>query len=221
MIRFIGVFFTTFVLLHSCSDDLSKDSQMEFASVYVNESGEAEYFTLDSQETLYVVKSQTAYKPKNERVFIQYKMLSDNYMGFSTAIELENYIYDIPTKDIVFVPESETVKQDSIGYDPVNLLAGQAKGNFITLRFQYKMSGDRTQTFSLIQRNEFVDFTQPIELEFRHNYDDDKPNYVSNDAYMCFDIKPYLENSRNLVFKINWVDYDSNPQYLLVPYNKQ
>ena len=208
------------LILFSCSDDISKDTISNFASVYTSADGKAEYFTLDDNQTLYVVKSETDYNPVNPRVYIQYKKLEDDYAGFSSAIQLVGYIYDIPTKELTYVSESNQLAQDSIGYNAVDLVSAVAKGDFITLRFKYKMSGDKKQLFSLLEDYSTIDASKPIALTFRHNILNDKEDYMSTDNYICFNIKKYLSFQNQLVFKIAWVDYDGNIQYLLVPYRK-
>lgn len=204
----------------SCSDDISKDTISDFASVYTNSDGSARYFVLDDNKSLYIVKSKTDYKPINQRVFIQYKNLQDDYAGFDKGIELLNYIYDIPTKEIVYIPQSDQQLQDSIGHNAVDLISGTAKGNYLTLRFKYKMSGNKAQLFSMLQDTENVDFTKTIDLQFRHNVLEDNENYMSTDVYICFDIRNYLKNPNQLVFNIEWLDYEGETQYLLVPYRK-
>lgn len=217
--RFLLLCLLLFILL-SCSDDVSKDTISDFASVYTNSDGSAEYFVLDDAKSLYIVKSNTNYKPINQRVFIQYKNLQDDYAGFDEGIELLNYIYDIPTKEIVYIPQSDQQLQDSIGNNAVDLISGIAKGNYLTLRFKYKMSGDKTQLFSMLQDTETIDFGKTIDLQFRHNVLEDKENYMSTDVYICFDIKKYLKNPNQLVFNIAWLDYEDETQHLLVPYRK-
>ena len=206
--------------LFSCSDDISKDTVSTFASVFTNNDGTAQYFLLDDNQTLFVVKSDTDYKPVNPRVYIQYKKLSDDYAGFSEGIQLLNYIYDIPTKELMYVPESDVAMQDYVGHNAVDLVSAVAKGNFVTLRFKYKMSGNKAQAFFLLEDSESIDPSKPINLSFRHNVLDDLENYMSTDVYMCFNIEKYLKYMNELVFDIAWLDYEGNTQHLLVPYRK-
>lgn len=226
MKHLIGVVFGLIILilsLTSCSDDkISKDAQRSFATVYVDKKGEAQYFMLDNQTSLYVVKSETNYVPKYPRVFIDYTLLDADYLNFDYAIRLNGYIYDILTKSIAYVDPDNQVLQDSIGYNAVNVVSAFAKGNYITLRFNYKKAGLSSQLFTMLAVDENIDANsqQPVQLSFRHNIEEDEENYFDTDTYICFNIseyvKSYAQADTPLVFNISWTDYEGAEQQLLL-----
>lgn len=217
-----SIVLVTILFFSSCTDEkLSKDNQQSFATVYTDEKGEAQYFILDNSTSLYVVKSETNYKPTNQRVFIDYLLLDTDYANFDYAIRLNGYIYDILTKPIAYVPADDKIAQDSIGYNAVDIISGFAKGDYITLRFKYKMAGESGQLFTMLAANKTINENGklPIKLMFRHNIEKDKENYLSKDTYICFNIKEYVKayaNNPNLSFDMSWTDLDGKEQSLLL-----
>lgn len=234
------ILFFLFMLLYSCSNNPShKNKNYSFATIDSREeSGEVRSFIIDDCNfKSFVAEKETTYKPHNPRVFIEYSRIGFLEGSKEEQIKLERYIYDILTKKIDTISSDNTVLQDSIGHDGVDIISGFAAGNFMTLRFNYMASGENiAHLFSMIslevdnnkEENIVSENSQsinkvvfPIILDFRHNAHHDKPNYTVPDTYICFDISEYVRKYHNnpaLSFLIRWTNYNGESDNMLIKY---
>lgn len=214
------------ISLTSCDDDgYAYDAMyVSIATVNKSENGDIHHFTLDNGEKLLIVNSWTPYVPKNERVIINYTIIGENYNGYNYAIKLNNYVQDILTKDIVYIAPDDQAGQDEVGNNKVNIESIVAKGDYITVKFNYYMSDQNiVHSINMVSaENSLVqDSSNPIKLEFRHNNNGDKENYKSGFSRVCFRLQDYVkanENNKDLTFEVSWTDYTGTKQSLLLKY---
>lgn len=218
-LKFILLIVTSMMLtysLTSCSDNDGyslNDLYGSLVKVHKDGEGHAQSFTLDNGQTMYVAATATSYKPKNERAIISYTILGDNYQGYDHAIKLNGYFEDVLTKPIIYIPEDDKVKQDSIGYDKIKVFAIWAKGDYINIRFGYNMGGKDQHMLNLVAVNEdkVQQGDEPIKLQFRHNKHQDLEDYASGDMHVSFKLDDYIAANRGnekLAFEVSWVQYD-------------
>lgn len=205
--------------LISCdSDGYSLDDMyVSIATVETSENGLGRVFTLDGGTTLYAAASATNYKPKNERVLINYTILGDNYSGYDHAIKLNYYMQDILTKPIIYIPQDDQEKQDSIGYNQIKVETIVARAGFITIECGYNMGGKDAHMLNLVALSEAREQKgdEPIKLQFRHNIGDDEELFGSGLMFVCFKLDDYIaanEGRNDITFEISYEDYSGETQ---------
>lgn len=210
----------------SCDSDgySLNDVYGSVVTVHTYPNGEAEYFTTDNGTTLYVVASDTKYKPENERAYINYTILSDNYNKYDHAIKLNYYFEDILTKPIIYIPTDDKVKQDSIGYDQIKVVSIYAREGYITIKFAINVGGSDSHRINLValDRNKEQQGDKPIKLEFRHNKCDDEELYGAKPAHVSFKIDDYIkanEGKSKLKFEVSWQEYSGEDKSVVLEYS--
>lgn len=177
-------------------------------------------FTLDDGTKLTISPSSAiSYKPKYDRVIIDYMLLDENSKSFSnTGGETKQQyimlydIYDVLTKKPVYIPTDDQYKQDSIGYDPVKILQVWEGGGYLNFYFAVSTSGGEVSHLINLLSDKPIDKGlngDVVKLEFRHNKMGDIGGYNAY-SYVSFDLEPYrTAEGGTIKFDISWTDMES------------
>lgn len=220
----ISIFIITWGLTSCDSDGYSLDDMyVSIATVETSDNGEARVFTLDGGTTLYAAASGTNYRPKNERVLINYTILGDNYSGYDHAIKLNYYMQDILTKPVIYIPEDDQKKQDSIGYNKIKVETLFARAGFITIECGYNMGGKDAHMLNMVALSEDrkQKGDEPIKLQFRHNIGEDEELFGSGLMFVCFRLDDYIaanEGREDITFEISWEEYNGEAKSVTLKY---
>jgi len=143
-----------------------------------------------------------------DRVLINYTILDDNADNEGNASEYYirvNSVKKILMKGILDITEAN---QDSIGNDPIIV-----KEVWLTdslLNFEVKYWGRyKTHYLNLVkQPGELTEGDQPVELELRHNNNDDVED-IPYAAYVSFNLDSIkIEGLDSVQFHVTGIDYD-------------
>lgn len=192
----------------SCSDDGYSLDKFWVSMVTVNKVGDNTYdFTLDNGQKLWVAAPVGLnLNSKNKRAVINYTLLSDKFQGYDHAIKLNSF-RDVLTKDVVYIAPNDEAKQDSIGSDPIKIHAIWVSGGYMNIYFGYNSGGTAAHMVNLVSDQPIQPATDAVELEFRHNKQDDPENYPIK-SYVSFDLSPYLAAGQDeVIFDIKWKDF--------------
>lgn len=175
---------------------------------------------LDNGKKLWIAASDVRYIPKdNQRVFINYTLLSDEVGDYDHYIKL-NDIWNILTKDII---DLTTENADSIGHDPVNINDIWIGRDFLNIDFMFNYGGVRPHAINLVKNTAtFDENAEVIELEFRHNaYESQNTRRIEGLA--CFNLKPLQrEDIDSVKISVLVKDWDGNKTYNVVyKYNSE
>lgn len=212
----------------SCSDDdgysLGK-YWMDIVTVNDKNEGEIYDFTLDDGSKLSVVATSTNYKPKYKRAIVNYTILGDieNPKKDTTDYYVKlNRVYDVLTKDVIYIAPDDKQKQDSIGYDPVKIHSIWEGGDYLNIYYGVNVGGTATHYINLVSASPITENenSDVVQLEFRHNKNDDPENYGANN-YVSFDLKPYKKSGSGMIkFEISVKEFGSDePKKYTVEYN--
>ncbi|WP_159521823.1 NigD1/NigD2 family lipoprotein [Sunxiuqinia indica] len=129
------------------------------------------------------------------------KLVDDEHEEYYVRV---NSVQKILFKGIFDITE-ET--EDSIGNDPVHVEDVWAANNMLTFELEYYGSG-LTHYVNLVKEpGEFTSADEPIQLELRHNNNDDEPGYQMS-AFVTFDLSELqLAGQDSVTYKITGKDY--------------
>lgn len=145
-----------------------------------------------------------------DRVLVNYTILDDEK---NEAGEVEHYfvkvnrIQDILMKGVMDVtPENA----DSLGYDPIIVDEYWLEDSLLTFKLQY-WGENQIHYLNLVKEpGELTSGSQPIELELRHNANNDEESYLYN-AYVSFSLNNIrIDGLDSVEFVVNGTDYDGN-----------
>lgn len=193
----------------ACSDDgYSLDKYWE-SIVTVNKIGDNTYdFTLDNGKKLWVAApAGLNLKPKYDRAIINYTILSDQMDGYDHYIKL-NRLWDVLTKDVVYVAPDDQEGQESIGHDPVKVHSMWQGGDYLNIYFGINTGEKESHLLNLVSADPDLSKDEDIvKLEFRHNANGDPELYPSK-GYVSFSLEPYKKEGRNSVtLQVAWTDF--------------
>lgn len=197
----------------SCSDDdgYSLDKRWENI-VTVNKIDDNTYdFTLDNGDKLWVAAPVGLnLKPKYSRAIINYTILSDERGEYDHYVKLNGF-YDVLTKGVIYIPEDNEVKQDSIGNDPIKVHSIWQGGGYLNIGFGYNTGETKSHMLNLVSADpELSKEDDVVKLEFRHNKSGDPEKYGVK-GYVSFDLSPYKIPGRDKVtFEISAKDFGSS-----------
>ena len=142
------------------------------------------------------------------RILVNYTIVGDNGDGNSDATAYYvkiNSIKDVLMKDIIDIT---TENQDSIGNDPIIVRDVWTNDSLLNLKIKY-WGYDHIHFINLVkQPGEITAGNQPIELELRHNKNDDEES-IPYTAYVSFKLnKLVIAGQDSVKYKVTGTDYD-------------
>ncbi len=217
----IALFAVMAVGFASCLDDDGYSLDKNWRSfVTVNKIGENTYdFTLDNGDKLWIAAPiGLDLKPKYDRAIIDYTILSDKQGDYDHYIKLNSF-YDVLTKNVIYIPADDQLKQDSIGHDPIKVLSIWEGGGYLNVNFEYNMGEVSQHMVNLISAASDLDVNnETVNLEFRHNKNNDPEKYKAQ-GYVSFDLTPYRIAGRdNVKFKISAKDFGGETKMYEIEY---
>lgn len=226
--KYIFIILLLVLGITSCSDDdgysLGKYWR-DIVTVNDKNEGEVHDFTLDNGSKLSVVATSTNYKPKYKRAIVNYTILGDieNSGKDITDYYIKlNRVYDVLTKDVIYIAPDDKQKQDSIGYDPVKIYSIWEGGDYLNIYYGVNVGGAATHYINLVSAGpigENNSNSNVVQLEFRHNKNNDPENYGAKN-YVSFDLQPFKKaDSGTVTFEISVKEFGSDePQKYTVEY---
>ncbi len=215
IIRYILLASVLILGMVSCDDDSYSLDKFWMDIATVNDSSDSYDFTLDNGSQLSVAATSTSYKPKYKRVIINYTILGDvegTGEGTTNHYVKLNRIYDVLTKEPIYIAPDDQNKQDSIGNDPVKIYSIWEGGDYLNIYYGVNVGGGATHYINLVSAeplNEAVN-SDVVKLEFRHNKNDDPEHYGAKN-YVSFDLKPFRkDNSGTVNFEISVKEFGSD-----------
>jgi hypothetical protein len=148
---------------------------------------------------------------EGDRIFVNFTILDDaesDTTGHSTYFVQLNALEEILLKQIMDVtPENE----DSIGSDPIVVQDVWVANHMINFKLKY-WGKYQTHYINLVkQPGDFMADDQPLQLELRHNNNDDIKS-IPYTAYVSFHLDSVLITGLDSVqFDVSSVDYDGEP----------
>lgn len=212
--------------MQSCNDDDEYLFYSSIATANLDEDGYAESFILDDGRSLFVASAGTNYKPKNERVIINYDILEEEKPGYTHAIHLIDYWADILTKPIIYVPNDNEHLQDSIGDNKIKVFAVWVASDYINFKFGYNTTTNSKHMINLVTDvNSFEQQgDEPIKLQFRHKVVEGEEHYASGEILAAFKLDDYIKanpDKKELIFDITWEEYSGSVKTETVKYSIQ
>ena len=191
------------------------DFRISIASV-VPEAGQSYSLLLDNGKKLWPAASDIHYRPSaNQRVFVNYTILSDKMDGFDHYIKV-NDIWNVLTKPVIELTEQN---KDSIGNDPVRMNEIWIGDHYLNTGFSFNYNGMKPHAINLV-RNKTITTEEEedadlIELEFKHNSYNSTSNSLVN-GFACFDLRPFQREDKNsILIKVLVKDWDGEKEYEL------
>jgi len=167
----------------ACDDDDDGKSLDKFwisyATVDNPDDGYFFYLNLDNGERLWTAASNFYnYRPRTgQRILADYTILNDKPAGSAYDHDVKlNDAYNILTKNIFLVTPAT---QDSIGHDPLDVKDIWVGGDFINVKFNFRLN-DRQHLISMVKDDSKTYDDGRIHLELRHNAHNDGQGYVSS-----------------------------------------
>lgn len=187
------------------------DFRISIASV-VPEAGQSYSLLLDNGKKLWPAASDINYRQSaNQRVFVNYTILSDKIDGFDHYIKV-NDIWNVLTKSVIELTEQN---RDSIGNDPVKMNNIWIGDHYLNTGFSFNYNGMKPHAINLVQ-NKTTTISEDedvIELEFRHNSYKSTSNSLFN-GFACFDLRPFQREDKNsILIKVLVKEWDGEKEY--------
>ncbi|MEN8118170.1 MAG: NigD-like protein, partial [Bacteroidota bacterium] len=141
-----------------------------------------------------------------DRVLVNYTILDDDLSGdVPTFFVKVNSIEDILMKDVMDItPEIE----DSIGNDPIIVQDFWITDSLLNFKLKY-WGFTQIHFLNLVKEpGELTEESQPVQLELRHNANDDDES-VPYTAFVSFSLNPLrIEGLDSVRFEFSSTDYD-------------
>jgi len=199
----------------SCNDDGYSLGKYWVDIVTVNDKDSGQHdFTLDNGSQLNVAATSTHYKAKYKRAIINYTILGDIEHNKDTTdyyIKL-NRVYDVLTKDPIYINPDDEHKQDSIGNDPVKIHSIWIGGGYLNIYYGANVGGEISHLINLVSSTPIDEVNQAdvIKLEFRHNKNNDPERYAAK-SYVSFDLEPFKKGANETIqFEISVKEFGSD-----------
>lgn len=222
----IFILVTVSTTFQSCldGDDQPSDS-LVISTINVSDAKSKDfYFTLDNGKKMYPgdTKWLGNYElTDGQRAFVVFNELDDKVEGYDYNIQIKQ-ITNILTKDIVTMGEDENT-EDKIGDDKINAtyiwMTKDAK--YLSVEFQYfgTHNENKKHFLNLVINPSTPEATDDaendyLELEFRHNDEDDSPAQLG-EGYVSFKldkIKDMVSGKKGLKIRVNTI-YDGVKYY--------
>ncbi len=204
----------TFLMTSCLSDDDSYSLDNMWVGLGVVDKDDAGDFTMhmDDGSVLFpsIIHDNCDQLEDSDRVLINYTILSDKVVS-DTRKEYYvkiNSVREILKKGII---EITPAMEDSIGNDAAVILdAWVSRNQFLNVEFQY-YGRSKVHFINLVRAPGALQAgDQPIELEFRHNDNDDVAQYPMK-ALVSFDLGGLqIQGLDSVRFRMTSVDYDED-----------
>lgn len=220
LITYVTLLIVALSIFVACSDSDNyslNDFRISIATV-VSEGDHSYSLLLDNGIKLWPAAGNIYYKPnENQRVFINYTILSDQKSGYDHYIKI-NDMWDILTKPIIELTEANA---DSIGNDPVRSNKFWIGNHFLNADFSFNYGGVRPHAINMVQNlQENHENNDTLRLEFRHNSYNSPSDRLFN-GLASFDLKPFRkENKDSIPIQIKVKNWKGEQTYnLMYKYN--
>lgn len=205
------------VLLSACqyeeNDDLNRT--VSLATVENPQQSTDFYLIPDNGGRLKVGSSVIPYyRPRDgQRIIADYSIIASTPQSsiYSHVVRL-NDVYEVLTKEIFEITPST---QDSIGNDKVRITDIWIGGNFLNIEFEF-MGYNRIHYINLVKDASKTYTDGKIHLEFRHNANDDYPDFIKSGivSFNLNSLRNENDSKINLVIHANEF-YNSGSTYNL------
>lgn len=219
ILKYSVVFIVILCSAFACEDEGYSLSDFRINIATVIPDGEQSYYlVLDNGEKLLPISTDVLYNPReNQRVFVNYTLLSDNNNGYDHQIKI-NDIWNILTKPVINLTDQEA---DNIGNDPIQINEFWIGDDYLNASFSFNYGHVKPHAINLVQ-NEIAksQYNDVLELEFRHNSYNSQYNSLF-DGFVCFDLKPFRKENRDSIpIIIKYRNWDGDQTYeLMYKYN--
>jgi len=154
------------------------------------------------------------YRPRDgQRIIADYSIIASTPQSsiYSHVVRL-NDVYEVLTKGIFEITPST---QDSIGNDKVRITDIWIGGNFLNIEFEF-MGYNRIHYINLVKDASKTYTDGKIHLEFRHNANDDYPDFIKSGivSFNLNSLRNENDSKINLVIHANEF-YNSGSTYNL------
>lgn len=207
----------------SCSDDNDGYSLGNYAIYMATiNPDDNRSFMLDDSTTLYAAAPFGNYQTKYERAIINFTLLGENYNKHDYAIRL-NGIYDVLTKNIIYIDRTNQHEMDSIGNEAIIVKRLWQGGGYINIEFEFQTHGDKLHMINLVNFNKDIAPTETeISLDFRHHLGGGKPNGYPLKGFVSFRLGEFKNfTSEKITFKINAKNYKGDTVIHSLEYKPQ
>ncbi len=214
ILKYSVIFIVILCSAFACEDEgySLSDFRINIATV-IPDGQQSYYLILDNGEKLLPASTDVFYSPReNQRVFVNYTLLSDNNNGYDHQIKV-NDIWNILTKPVISLTDQEA---DNIGNDPIQINEFWIGDDYLNASFSFNYGHVKPHAINLIQ-NEIVNsqYNEVLELEFRHNSYNSQYNSLF-DGFVCFDLKPFRKENRDSIpVIIKYRNWDGDQTYEL------
>lgn len=212
ILMFAAVFVFALLLTLSCSKD---DDSYSLGKIWIsmglieteNTFGYDFIIYCDNGDTLLPAANSARYfEPKNnQRVIANYTKLGDVTNSEKQFYVKVNNLSNVLFKDVI--PFNEEIA-DSLGSDPIDMIDMWLSGDMLNIEFQYA-GGNRVHYINLVYNtNENGEIDESVELEFKHNANDDELNYALKGivTFKLNNLRIEGQNETNIV--VNWTNYN-------------
>lgn len=165
---------------------------------------------LDNGDTLYPIANGVPYfKVKDSmRVMANFTILDEVDESPNKFFVKINNLYDILYKEIIPLTNDNS---DSLGNDPIKIKDIWISKNILNIEFNYA-GGEKIHYINLAYTEEnFNELDQPIELEFRHNANNDKETF-NLQGLVSFNLEKLKQSSSSDTISILVKSTDINGQ---------
>ena len=207
----LGLTIVLAVMFSACNDDegYSLNDMWVGFGVLTGEQGSYNIM-MDNKDNLVPIAAnypgwQTKFET-GERVLVNYTILDDDLTGTPIYYVKVNNIEDILMKGVMDItPEIE----DSIGNDPIIVEDYWMTDSLLSFKLKYWGGYGVIHYLNLVKEpGELTEESQPIQLELRHNANDDE-DAILYTAYVSFSLNSLRINGLDSVqFEFTSSDYD-------------
>jgi hypothetical protein len=197
----------TFSLLHAAC---SKDESPEYFNVLgtINKTNDSIFVISDKDERLLVNNASELTQVKDSARIIAYFTMSDKEVPSGVDYVIDIYYYtDVLLKPLVVLTDEIA---DSIGNDPLEVTEIWVSKDYLNLGFQYY--GSSSGKIHYINLIRFPGEIAPdtVELEIRHNANEDYQTYLLN-GFVNFDLRALKNEGDSVVLHVKAKE-NFNPQ---------
>lgn len=191
--------------LSSCKKEYDS---YHFGVSYGNVVGTSESYNILTDEglTLYIVDNDfiDAEVEDGQRVMANYTVLDRVEKGYNVQL---NFLYNILTKDPVFLSEMTSEEQNQLGNDPLNVLSMSFGGKYLNVNMELMRKDPELAHFLNLVVDEQRSDNQTVYLTLRHNaYGDATSIPVSQ--RVSFDLSKLLpEGQQQINVYVEWTNY--------------
>ncbi len=161
-----------------------------------------------------------------QRVIADYTIVGDEQQNGSVTSQnvILNYLYNVLKKRPLLSSEvSSSEKQDSLGYDPVEISDAWVSSKYLNINFSVlRQMPELKHLVNLVVDQERSTASQ-VYVTFRHNAFDDSPA-LNSYGRVSFDISSILNGistGASIDLHLNWKSYNAGEKMYTIKYTKQ